>query len=118
MLQHTTVNRQTDNKTGNNRRVTFTSITMDNVICEDWVTGGKVWGCTGIVTKVNRGIRYNDESRRAGRSDDLERSGLLWRTGMVDAGRWRNQRFGAWNEVCCADRTAAFPRLNLPRQTE
>ncbi len=82
MFQHTTVNRQTDNKTGNNRRLTFSSITMDKVIYVDWVTGGKVWGYTGgnvrgIVTKVNKGIRYNDESRRAGRSDDLERSGSL-----------------------------------------
>ncbi len=92
MFQHTTVNRQTDYKTGNNRRLTFTSITMDKVIYVDWVTGGKVWGCMGgnvrgIVTKVIMGIRYNDESRRSGRSDDLERSGLLWRTGMVDVGR-------------------------------
>ncbi len=47
MFQHTTVNRQTDNKTDNNRRLTFTSITMDKVIYVDWVTGGKVWGCTG-----------------------------------------------------------------------
>ncbi len=82
MFQHTTVNRQTDNKTDNNRRLTFTSITMDKVIYVDWVTGGKVWGfmggyVRGIVTKVSRGIRYNDESRRTGRSDDLVRSGLL-----------------------------------------
>ncbi len=78
MFQHTTVNRQTDNKTDNNR-LTFTSITMDKVVYVGGVTGDKVWGCTGgnvwgIVTKVSRGIRYNDGSRRTGRSDDLERS--------------------------------------------
>ncbi len=47
MFQHTTVNRQTDNTTGNNRRLTFTSITMDKVVYVGGVTGGKVWGCTG-----------------------------------------------------------------------
>ncbi len=46
MFQHTTVNRQTDNKTGNNR-LTFTSITMDKVVYVGGVTGDKVWGCTG-----------------------------------------------------------------------
>ncbi len=65
MFQHTRVNRQSDNKTGTNRRLTFTSITMGRVIYVDWVTGGKVWGLygengRGIVTKVNRGIGYND----------------------------------------------------------
>ncbi len=77
MFRHTTANRQTANKTGNNRRLTFTSTTMHKMIYVDWVTSGKVWGCAGgnvqgIVTKVNRGTRYNDESRRAGRLDDLE----------------------------------------------
>ncbi len=64
MFQHTTVNRQADNKTGNNRRL---SLTMGNVIYVDWITGGKVWGLygenvRGIVNKVNRGIGYSDES--------------------------------------------------------
>ncbi len=44
MAQHATVDRQTDNKTDNNRRLTFTSITMDKVV---YVAGGKVWGVYG-----------------------------------------------------------------------
>ncbi len=50
MFQHTTGNRQTDNKTGNNRRLTFTSITMDKVVYVGGVTGDKVWGMYGVLS--------------------------------------------------------------------
>ncbi len=96
---------------------------MDKVAYVGEVKGGKVWGCSGgnvwgTVTKVSREIMYNDGSRRTGWSDDLERSGLLRETGLVDVGSWRNRRVGVWSEVCCVDRTATLPRLNLPRQTK
>ncbi len=61
------------------------------MIYVDWVTGGKVWGRTGgnvrgIVTKVKRGIRYNDESQRPGLLDDLERSGQGGRGWLTSVG--------------------------------
>ncbi len=78
MFQHTTVNRQTDNKTVNTRSVTFTGITMDNVIYVYWVTtnhdglggrtitnevdscGGRGWltSVGGVISESGSGTKF------------------------------------------------------------